>query len=62
MFQHRCDSIRGKTCVVSGSGNVAIYAVEKAFEFGEKVLTMSDSSGFVYAPASTRKNWPSSRS
>ena len=50
MFQHRGDSMRVKTCVVSGSGNVVIYAVEKALEFGAKVLTMSDSSGFVYDP------------
>nr|MCR5078582.1 NADP-specific glutamate dehydrogenase [Bacilli bacterium] len=38
----------GKTVVVSGSGNVAIYAAEKATEFGGKVVAMSDSSGYVY--------------
>ncbi|MDO5014811.1 MAG: NADP-specific glutamate dehydrogenase [Clostridia bacterium] len=41
-------SLHGKNVVISGSGNVAIYAVEKAFEMGAKVLTVSDSSGFVY--------------
>lgn len=50
MFQHQGDSIRGKTCTVSGSGNVAIYAAEKALQLGAKVVTMSDSSGFVYDP------------
>ncbi len=48
MLQHRGDSIRGKTCVVSGSGNVATYTVEKALELGAKVVTLSDSSGYVY--------------
>ena len=50
MFNHRGDSLRGKTCAVSGSGNVAIYTVEKAVEMGAKVVTLSDSSGFVYDP------------
>ncbi|MEM1144580.1 MAG: glutamate dehydrogenase, partial [Pseudomonadota bacterium] len=40
----------GKTCVVSGSGNVAIYTVEKATELGGKVVTLSDSSGFIHDP------------
>jgi len=48
MLQHRGESMRGKTCVVSGSGNVATYTVEKALEMGAKVVTMSDSSGYVY--------------
>jgi glutamate dehydrogenase (NADP+) len=39
---------KGKTCLISGSGNVAQYTVEKLIEFGAKVLTMSDSSGFIY--------------
>lgn len=51
MFNQRGDSIRGKTVAVSGSGNVAIYAVQKATEMGAKVLTMSDSSGFIHDPA-----------
>jgi len=50
MFQHQDDSIEGKTVVVSGSGNVAIYAAQKAIELGAKVITMSDSSGFIHDP------------
>lgn len=50
MFHQVGESIRGKTCSVSGSGNVAIYTVEKAIEFGAKVVTVSDSSGFIYDP------------
>ncbi len=50
MLKHKGDSIQGKTCVVSGSGNVAIYAVEKATEMGAKVVTLSDSSGFIHDP------------
>lgn len=42
--------IKGKTAVVSGSGNVAIYAIEKAHQLGAKVLTASDSTGWVYDP------------
>ena len=42
------DSFAGKTVVISGSGNVAQYACEKATEFGGKVVTMSDSSGHIY--------------
>ncbi len=42
------DTIEGKTVVISGSGNVAQYACEKATEFGAIVLTMSDSSGYIY--------------
>lgn len=48
MFQRIGDSLEGKTCAVSGSGNVAIYTIEKATELGAKVVTASDSSGFVY--------------
>ncbi|MBQ4564560.1 MAG: NADP-specific glutamate dehydrogenase [Lachnospiraceae bacterium] len=44
------DSFVGKTVVISGSGNVAIYACEKAQELGGKVVTMSDSNGYVYDP------------
>ena len=50
MFQRRNDSIKGKTVAVSGSGNVAIYAAEKAIQLGAKVVTMSDSDGYVYDP------------
>ncbi|MCL2782680.1 MAG: NADP-specific glutamate dehydrogenase [Propionibacteriaceae bacterium] len=44
------DSFENKTVVVSGSGNVAIFAVEKAQQLGAKVVTMSDSSGYIYDP------------
>ena len=44
------DEYSGKTVVVSGSGNVAIYAVQKAEELGAKVVTVSDSNGYVYDP------------
>lgn len=44
------DSIAGKTVVISGSGNVAQYACEKATEFGAKVIALSDSSGYIYDP------------
>ena len=46
----RGDSFEGKTVVISGSGNVAIYACEKATALGAKVVTMSDSNGFVHDP------------
>ena len=46
----RGDSFAGKTVVISGSGNVAIYACQKATELGGKVVTMSDSTGYVYDP------------
>lgn len=44
------DSFEGKTVVISGSGNVAIYAAQKAEELGAKVVTVSDSNGYVYDP------------
>jgi glutamate dehydrogenase (NADP+) len=48
MLQTRGDSFKGKVVTVSGSGNVAQYACEKATELGGKVVTMSDSSGYIY--------------
>ncbi len=48
MLQHTGDSIHGKTCVVSGSGNVALYCAQKINQLGGKVVTLSDSSGFIY--------------
>ena len=48
MLKTKGDSFNGKTVVVSGSGNVAQYATEKATELGGKVVTMSDSSGYIY--------------
>ena len=50
MLNHRNDSLKGKTVAVSGSGNVATYCVEKATQLGGKVVTLSDSSGFVHDP------------
>jgi glutamate dehydrogenase (NADP+) len=47
MLDHRGDSFDGKKVVVSGSGNVAIYAIEKVHELGGRVVACSDSSGFV---------------
>ena len=44
------DAIAGKTFVVTGSGNVAIYAVEKAQQLGGKVVAMCDSNGFIHDP------------
>ena len=48
MLKRNGKSFEGKTVVVSGSGNVAIYATEKATEFGAKVVAMSDSNGYIY--------------
>jgi glutamate dehydrogenase (NADP+) len=48
MLETKGDSFEGKTVVVSGSGNVAQYATEKATQLGGKVVTMSDSAGYIY--------------
>lgn len=48
MLQEKKDSMKGKTCLVSGSGNVAQYAIEKINHLGGKAVTASDSSGFIY--------------
>jgi glutamate dehydrogenase (NADP+) len=48
MLATKGETFKGKTVVISGSGNVAQYAAEKAMEFGGKVVTMSDSGGFIY--------------
>ena len=48
MLATKGDTFEGKTVVISGSGNVAQYACEKATQLGAKVLTMSDSSGYIY--------------
>lgn len=50
MLRERGESIDGKTVVVSGAGNVAQYAVQKAEQLGAKVVTVSDSNGYVYDP------------
>jgi len=51
MLKTRGDVLMGKTVVISGSGNVAQYTAEKCIELGAKVLTLSDSEGFIYDPA-----------
>lgn len=48
MLALRGDSLKGKTIAVSGSGNVAQYAIEKCIQLGGKILTASDSDGFIY--------------
>ena len=50
MLKSRNENFNGKRVAISGSGNVAQYAAEKAMELGAKVLTMSDSTGFIYDP------------
>jgi glutamate dehydrogenase (NADP+) len=50
MLKTRNDSLEGKTVVVSGSGNVSQYAIEKVNMLGGKVVTISDSDGFIYDP------------
>lgn len=56
MLELRGDNIEGKTCLISGSGNVAQYAAEKCIQLGAKVLTLSDSSGYIYDPAGIDKD------
>ena len=50
MLKSKGDSLQGKTVIVSGAGNVAIYAIEKAYQLGGKPVTCSDSTGWVYDP------------
>lgn len=50
LLKKKNDSIKGKVVAVSGAGNVAIYAVEKAVQLGAKVVTVSDSKGYIYDP------------
>ncbi|HEY5370544.1 MAG TPA: NADP-specific glutamate dehydrogenase [Hanamia sp.] len=50
MLQTRGESLKGKTVTISGSGNVSLFTVEKCIEVGAKVVTVSDSEGFVYDP------------
>jgi glutamate dehydrogenase (NADP+) len=56
MLRHHKESIDGKTCVVSGAGNVAIYATEKLIQHGAKPVTMSDSGGFIHDPGGIDKD------
>lgn len=50
MLATRGESFEGKTVVISGAGNVAQYAAQKALQLGAKVVTLSDSNGFIYDP------------
>ena len=50
MLAYKGTSFEGKTVAISGSGNVAIYACQKATQLGAKVVTMSDSNGYIYDP------------
>lgn len=50
MLRTRGESIEGKSVIISGSGNVAMHAHEKATQLGAKVIAMSDSSGYIYDP------------
>lgn len=50
MLETRGDSVNGKSVVISGSGNVAQFAAEKVLQLGGKVLTLSDSGGYIYDP------------
>ena len=50
MLASRHESLEGKTCLVSGSGNVAQHTAEKIIELGGRVLTLSDSSGYIFDP------------
>ena len=50
MLNHAGSTIKGKTVAVSGAGNVAIYAAEKAAALGAKVVTLSDSTGWIFDP------------
>jgi len=55
MMATRKDKMRNKTVVISGSGNVAQYAAEKVIHLGGKVVTLSDSDGYIYDPAGIDK-------
>jgi len=50
MLNTRGDTLKNKICTVSGSGNVAQFATEKAIQMGAKVVTLSDSNGYIYDP------------
>ena len=51
MLEHHGQTLEGKTALVSGAGNVAQYATEKLIDLGAKVITMSDSTGFIHEPS-----------
>ena len=50
MLKTKGDSLKGKVCTISGSGNVAQYTAEKLLQLGAKPVTLSDSSGYIYDP------------
>jgi len=50
MLNTRGDSLKGKVCTISGSGNVAQFAAEKAIQMGARVVTLSDSNGYIHDP------------
>ena len=56
MLRYKNKNVKGKKVVISGSGNVAQFATEKFIEMGAKVLTLSDSSGFIHDPAGINKD------
>ena len=56
MLRHKNKNVKGKKVVISGSGNVAQFATEKFIEMGAKVLTLSDSSGFIHDQAGINKD------
>ena len=51
MLKAKGDSLKGKACTISGSGNVAQYTAEKLLQLGAKPVTLSDSSGYIYDPS-----------
>jgi len=50
MLTTRGETLEGKTCLVSGSGNVVQYTIEKVLDLGGKAVTVSDSNGYIYDP------------
>jgi len=60
MLSHHSEGLEGKTCVISGAGNVALYCAQKLIQLGAKVITLSDSGGFVLDPTGINEeklNW-----
>jgi len=56
MLEHRGDSCKGKTALVSGSGNVSLYTIEKLLHLGARPVTASDSTGFIHDPSGFDEN------
>jgi len=56
MLKNKKNSIKGKKVIISGSGNVAQFATEKCIDMGAKVITLSDSSGFIHDPLGINKD------